>query len=72
MIDKTPQEMMADVNKARRYMEATAEGTMIFAKMMRVCYESLIDSGFSESQALEITKARGPFLIGGNQNSSGD
>lgn len=65
MIDKTPQECMEDTERAKKYMEAMAESTMLHAKMMRVCYESLMDSGFNENQALELTKARGPFLTGG-------
>ena len=62
---KTPQEVMEETNNAKKYMEAAAEGIALQARLMKACYESLVDSGFNDKQALEITKARGPFLVGG-------
>ena len=32
------------------------------ARLMRICYQSLIAEGFNEIQALEIIKARGCML----------
>lgn len=44
-------------------MEYNLQTQALFAKMLRSYYDALVREGFSETQALEIIKARGLKVI---------
>jgi len=74
-LDKERDEKMARIehlNNMRKNMEEfqlfnseySAEIIKSSAMMLRTTFESLVQAGFSDSQAMEIIKARGTNLLG--------
>lgn len=55
----SPAEMMRQNQELKKRFEATAESISLQAKLLRSAYESLLDTGFTPLEALEIVKARG-------------
>ena len=69
MVELDRNEMMEGVKQMKLFFEPMSEQIAAAAKFMKACYDSLVEAGFTPQEALQITKARGPFLVG---NGSGD
>jgi hypothetical protein len=52
-------EMRQGIANASMCFEQMVEAYHLSAKLMRARYDSLVEEGFTEPQALEIIKARG-------------
>lgn len=62
----SPQDLMRNAQSLRERSEALIESNRVMAKLMKATFDGLVDEGFTPSEALEIVKARGPFLAGGS------
>lgn len=54
--------LIQSVESMRNSFEQMVEAIGIQSKLYRSSFESLVKEGFSELQALEILKARGPII----------
>lgn len=57
----SPSEVMAAISEAWALLPAQLEYAMIQSKVRKKKYDSLVEAGFTEQQALEIVKSTPPF-----------
>ncbi len=58
----TPQDIRRSLDESKKIFEPFVESIHLQAKYVRAAYEGLLNTGFTDKEALEIVKARGYIL----------
>jgi len=55
-VDISRDDLMADVERMKRYKDALIEHTRVIAEIKKAQYDSFVEAGFSEQQAFFLLK----------------